>query len=74
MQPTIVLARSSAGFPGGSPFGNAGFFNISFCQLGCDTAYALCTAGCTALSGGVGIVACVLLCSAAYQACTDGCK
>lgn len=78
MQPTIVLARRADGatigpLGGLSIDGGFGGLNFSWCRLGCDTAYALCTAGCSGISAGAGVAACVVLCSALYQECSAGC-
>jgi hypothetical protein len=58
---------------GGIGIGGIGGQRLGFwCELGCDTAYAFCMAGCGALSGPVA-GACIAVCTSLWRSCNNAC-
>lgn len=69
-QDPVFLRRRT--FGGGNVPG--GTFGLSWCELGCDITYGLCTAGCAGVTGGLGIALCITGCTAVYQGCKASCQ
>jgi hypothetical protein len=68
-----VLPQARLGGVGLGGFGGRGGGGYGFwCEIGCNVAFAACTAACAALTG-PGAAACIIGCSTLYQICNDGC-
>jgi hypothetical protein len=71
--PSALAFRKPLGGSFGHFGGVGGEFWGSWCEVGCDTAYAACLAGCTGISSGFGAAICAVLCDKLHDECLASC-